>query len=169
MFISKSKKDIQYKLKKIKELYYSKNPKTTYEIANILGVTHQAVSYLMKNYGYETRKPYESRLCREKKLPKEEIKKLYVNKKVSVPTLADIYKVSTFKIYRALNKLGIKKRKRGKEKINLPKEEMIYFYKKRNFSTPILSKIYKVSLGTVMNRLKEWNISKRGLEKHLEN
>ena len=97
-----------------------------------------------------------------KKWTDERINKLkqeYNEKGADIPELLEVFTRNAIWIKaRALN---LKYEGKPKKRINVPKDELVDLYIHQKKSTTEIAKIYNCSFGTILTRLKEYNIPKR--------
>lgn len=89
---------------------------------------------------------------------------LYINKSMKRKDIANYLNLSELKVKCLLSKYNIKKDKDALKKtlvkVNIPKEDLYDLYINHNLNEKALSELYKVSISTIINKLKEYNITK---------
>jgi transcriptional antiterminator len=88
-------------------------------------------------------------------IPKDELKMLYENKKLSAQEIAKIYKCCKRTVLVKLHKFGIKVRKPGPPPVKFSRKDLIKWYIKEKLSTHQIEKKYGIPRSTVYRKLKE--------------
>jgi DNA-binding XRE family transcriptional regulator/transposase-like protein len=102
--------------KELEEMYCNKKM-SIYEIADVVGVDYSSVSNWMREYMIKSRTISESMLGNAIKLSKEDLEKMYCNKRMPQLEIADIVGVSTQTICNWMNAYNIKSRTRSELKM----------------------------------------------------
>jgi intein-encoded DNA endonuclease-like protein len=152
--------------KKLRELYWQRKMSSP-EIAKIYHTDPSYIRDLLRKYGVNTRTLSEARkLVFKIDIPKRELKRLYLGKKLSSFKIAKIYKCGSVTIRRRLREYGIKVRtlsevKRINSKINISKKELKNLYVDRRMSSPEIAKIYHCSPVVIRYWLRKYGIKIR--------
>lgn len=103
------------------------------------------------------------------KISKKELKRLYLDEKLSIKEISNKLKCSHWSIWKSMHKLGIKSRSLSesntlnnlKRKIIIEKEVLEYLYSNKKLSTPKIARMYNCRHSVILNRLKENNMERR--------
>jgi len=152
-------------------LYFSKeNPMSLREISRYyknrgIEISGQAISDHIKNQGYALRKGREA-FFKGKALPSyDEVRERYVNREESARKITKECSGSLPMVYRMLERMGIKRREKGRKKIDIPKDITVEMHREHKscykIADCLVEKGYKACYATVRNRLVEWGEIKR--------
>lgn len=158
--------------KELRKLYLEKKF-SSLKIAEIYKCGHVTIRQRLRKYGIRVRILSEANRARFNiNIPKKELKKLYLERKISSIEIAKIYYCSPGTIRRLLRKYGIKIRTKSEAKklfynINISKKELRTLYLKRKLSCPKIAKIFNCSSFLIRNKLKEHGIPSRSVKEAL--
>lgn len=150
----------------LNELYWHQKMSSP-EIAKIYRYNPSSIRYLLRKYKIRVRTLSEAKRGRFNiHIPKKELRKLYLDKKVSSPEIAKIYKCSKDTIRQRLKEYGIKTRtfseaNRARYGINISKKELKKSYLEQKMSSPEIAKIYHCSPCTIRDLLRKYKIRVR--------
>lgn len=102
-------------------------------------------------------------------IPKDELKELYLNQKLTTYQIARISQCCQATIWKRLHKFRIKPRNNHELYSNIPsKEELIRYYTKEGLSNWRIQEKYGYNRSTVYNKLKEYNLIKSKAYSHIK-
>lgn len=152
--------------KKLKELYWQRKMSST-EIAKLYHCDSGYIRDLLRKYKIRTRTISKARrLVFKIDISKRELKKLYLEKKMSSPEIARIYKCNHTTIRSRLREYGIQVRtqleaRRIRSKINISKKELKKLYSEQKRSSPAIAKIHFCSPEYIRHLLRKYGIKIR--------
>lgn len=152
--------------KRLGALYWHQKMSST-EIAKVYNCDPGYIRDLLRKYRTQTRTLSEAiRLRFGINIPKGELKRLYIEKKLSSPEIARIYKHNHATVRSRLREYGIKIRtlseaNKIRYNINISEKELKKLYSEREISSPEIAKIYHCAPGTIRNLLKKYGIRVR--------
>ncbi len=158
--------------KKLEELYW-KEKLSSSEIAKLYHCSSSYIRNLLKRYKIKTRKVSEANRVRFGiNIPREELKKLYIENELSSSKIAKIYRCSPQTIRTFLKKYRIRIRTKSEArrllfKINIPKKELKSLYLEKKISSTKIAKKFHCSPSFIRKKLKEFNIPIRPLREAL--
>ena len=134
---------------------YNKKPNII-KIADKLNLNFNVVSFFLRNAGVNLQKRNSG--FNKINLPMEEIKRLYVEEKVSSVKIAILYDVSSCTIINRLKEIGVDTSKKSKKIKDLTKEtlEKLYFEEKKEYKE--IAAMYDVSTSCILYHLKKFDI-----------
>ncbi len=99
-------------------------------------------------------------------ISKKKLKELYLEKKISCPKIAKIYRCNKNTIQQRLQEYGIKRRTRSeankvRHNLNIPKKELKRLYVEQEKSSNDIARIYSCSPSTVRRLLRECGLKVR--------
>lgn len=98
----------------------------------------------------------------------DELKELYLDKKLSSEKIAQKFKCCKATILKRLHQYNIPLREAGKRKINISKKRLRELYENKKLSIYKISKIFNTSSVTIYKRLKEYGIRRRSISEALK-
>ncbi|KKK77449.1 hypothetical protein LCGC14_2853510 [marine sediment metagenome] len=123
---------------------------TQEQIGNRHGVPRGSMPHLFKRYDVKVRDTFKA-----KNLSLSRLKELYIDEGMPVYKVAKTLNVSASCVKRYLIKYNIKIRSGHTYKILiLPIDDIVRMYTKEDFSAATIAKIYNVSIGVIIKRLK---------------
>lgn len=166
-------KDLRYKDYDWMKSKYIDEKLSSYQIAEICNIGSSTADYWLRRHGISVRTKDEANKMRAKIDSnstdfEEQIKDLYLNKKLSVPEISTIINMSKTQTNRFLKKFNITKRnnsecqkvrptKRGK----IPKETLEDLYCRQKLSTYDLVKVFNLTPSAILKRIKELGLTSR--------
>ena len=94
---------------------------------------------------------------------KEEIYDLYINQKLSLNQIAEIFGCSSSTILRILINFKIERRPAYFKKFNIPKEDLYDLYCNKKLNSNKIGKLYGIDGRVIRKKLKKFNISTRSI------
>lgn len=103
------------------------------------------------------------------KISRAELKKLYLDKKISIKQISNKLGCSYWNVWKSMKALGIKARSLSeantlnnlKRKIIIPRNKLKELYLTKRLSTLSIARLYNCHHSVILNRLKENNIKRR--------
>jgi len=146
---------------------------SSHQIAKIYHCHQSTIWYRLKRYRIKMRTGSGAkRLVFKINISKEKLKKLYLGSKMSSLEIAKIYHCSPNSIRCLLRKYKIRIRPKSEARrlfynINIPKKELKEMYLEKKISSVEIAKRFKCNPGLVRNRLREYKIPIRSIQKAL--
>ncbi len=107
-------------------------------------------------------------IIKKSSISKQELKKLYLDKKLNTYQIAKMHNCSQTTIWKRLRGYKIKLRPSGGHRIDLTKEELENYYLKQKYSTRKIETLTKIPRSSIHRKLKEWKIPTRDIsESHI--
>lgn len=160
---SRLRRKINVSKKELKRLYLGRKMSSP-EIAKIYHCSPWSIRHLLKKHRVRMRTKSEAgKLLPLIAIPERELRKLYLEKRMSSPKIAKIYKCDQTTIRRRLNKYGIKIRTASEARINfggvkVPKEKLRKLYLDKKMTSIEIGKRFKCCERTIFNKLLECEV-----------
>lgn len=155
------------------------------EVGEIYGLSRQAIHQILKRHGIETRKMTVTdkvRKGRGKEILKETLQNLYIEQKMSMAKIAELYSTYPGCVNSQLLAYGIPKRSASEQTMisrptiyeKIDKEEFYSLYIEKNYTREQLAEFYGRSISSIDKQktkfgiIKYKNISKKAGKKKLK-
>ena len=144
--------------KKVLQIMYLNEGKSTYTIAKILEYSHSTIQYRCKKYGIKLRPSQKGKL---KGLNKATVQRLYLNEQKSIHKIAKMLNCSPSSILYRCKKYEIKLRPRMKVIKGLTKSTLQRLYVKEGKSINKIAEKYSCSHSVIESRCRKHGIQLR--------
>ena len=160
-------KEIEKPSKEQLRKWYEDENMSTYEIAEIFGVSHSAISRWLKEEGIKI-KDWREKMGYDFEMPSnDQLWMWYIDEKKSPGEIGELVGVSSSTILNWLTKAGIPKKEwreaMGYDFVRPPTEELYNWYVNEQMSAKKIAESLGVSQGTIQKLLKECGIERRSL------
>lgn len=151
---------------------YVERKLTGEEIAEIFGCCKNTVYNRLREYGFGVRKKGWMRLDKKRRdkgrktIPEEHLRKLYMERRLTIEEIAEVFNCSTTPVIERLRKYGVEpnsmvSRLRAERERQIPARELENLYFGRGLSTREIAKHFGCSQTRILGRMDECQVKPR--------